>query len=199
MNKCKLLITCANLNSEDRCKKYTESFDSVSLFKDRFVDVNVLETVSIDNCDYYNKCVFKKQFSNIGNFYHDKGYNWINHVKKFLDNSDHQDYLFLTGRYLMLNDNLLDIIDSNKDYKLIAKNDADIYGSGNGVHMFYFYFQKDIFIEFYNFCMSDADKQTPIEWKLKRFMENRKNCFIIPSLTSLGVLARISSGIIKKV
>ena len=199
MNKCKLLITCANTNSEDRSKKYIECFNSISFFKEKFVDINVLETVSIDNCEYYNKCIFKKEFSNIGNLYNDKGYNWLNHIKVFLEKSDHQDYIFLTGRYLLLNDDLINIVNFYKDYKLIAKNDADIYGHGNGVHMFYFYFQKDIFIEFYKFCFSDHDRQTPIEWKLKRFMEKRNDCLIIPSSISIGVEARISSGIIQKV
>lgn len=199
MNKCKLLVTCANTNSQDRSKKYIESFNSIFAFKEKFLDINILETVSINNCEYYEKCSFKKEFSNIGNLYTDKGYNWLNHVKAFLEKSDHEDYIFLTGRYLLLNDDLINIVDFYKDYKLIAKNDADIYGYGNGVHMFYFYFQKQIFMEFYNFCFFDQDRQTPIEWKLKRFMEKRNDCLIIPSSVSIGVEARISSGIIQKV
>lgn len=199
MNKCKLLITCANTNSQDRSQKYIESFDSASRFKEKFADINVLETVSIDNCEYYNKCIFKKEFSNIGNPYADKGYNWLNHIKNFLNKNDHQHYIFLTGRYLLLNNYLIGLADSYNNYKLIAKNDADVYGYGNGVHMFYFYFQKDIFMEFYKFCFSDKDVQTPIEWKLKRFMENRNDCLIIPSSVPIGVEARISSGIIQKI
>lgn len=199
MNKCKLLITCANINSQDRSEKYIECFDRVSFIKDKFVDINVLETVSVDNCEYYDKCVFKKEFSNIGNLHFDKGYNWLEHVKSFLQKSSHQHYVFLTGRYLLLNINLISLANSYHSYKLIAKNDADIYGHGNGVHMFYFYFQKDIFMEFYKFCFSDKDRRTPIEWKLKKFMEKRNDCLIIPSSVSIGVKARISSGVVQKV
>lgn len=200
MNKCKLLITCANTNLQGRSKKYTECFDSVFFLKDKFVDINVLETVSIDNCDYYDKCVFKKEFSNIGNLHTDKGYNWLDHVKLFLEKNSHQHYIFLTGRYLLFNNYLINLVDSCDNYKLIAKNSADIYGKNDkGVHMFYFYFRKDIFIEFYKFCFSDQDRQTPIEWKLKKFMEKRNDCLIIPSSVLIGVEARISSGIIQKV
>jgi hypothetical protein len=199
MRKCRLLITCANLNSEDRSKKYIECFESAARFENEFLDINVVETVSAENSNYFYQCRFKKEFSNIGNLYTDKGYNWLNHAKAFLDKSDYQHYIFLTGRYLLLNNYFITVANTYDNYKLIAKNDADIYGHGNGVHMFYFYFQKDIFMEFYKFCFSDPDRQTPIEWKLKRFMEKRNDCLIIPSSVPIGVEARISSGIIQKV
>lgn len=193
-----LLLTSANLNCQYRSKNYKDSFNSIEQFSDLFSDIFLVETISCDNCDYFNGFKHKKIFSDIGNPFIEKGYNWARHMQCFLNTTQQEHFIFLTGRYKMMNDSFIKFINANLRYKIIAKNDSDIY-SGNGVHMFYFYFQKSEILKFLDEILSLKDKSTPIEWRFKSFISKSKERLELPSNFNLGVETNISNGIVVKV
>ena len=197
--KLNLIITCANLNSQERSDKYISCFEQVKSFQNYFDSISVLETISIQDCNYFSNCPFDKIYSNIGNPYSDKGYNWARHMANFLRNTLYDNFIFLTGRYKIINDNFIKYASSQNSYKLIAKNEGDIYPHERGVHSFYFYFEKNKLLQFIEGILNDKDKLTPVEWRFKSFMEKDSECQILPKTFFLGLETDISSGIIQKV
>jgi hypothetical protein len=193
-----LLLTSANLNCQYRSKSYIDSFNRLEVFSSLFSNIFLVETVSYEDCDYLKEFKYKKFFSNIGNPFAEKGYNWARHMENFLNLTPEEHFIFLTGRYKILNDNLIKFASDNQNCKIIAKNDKDIY-SGNGVHMFYFYFQKSELLKFLHEVLSSKDKSCPIEWKFKNFISKSKDCVELPINFNLGVETDISNGIVMKV
>lgn len=192
-----LLVTSANLNCPNRSKSYKESFDRIDTFSSLFSDIFLVETVSSENCEYLDTFKYKKIFSNIGNPFKEKGHNWARHVQNFLNSCSGDQFIFLTGRYKILNDNLAKLANANPNYKIIAKNDGDIY-SGNGVHMFYFYFYKSEILKFLNEVLLSKASPYPIEWEFKKFISRSKEYLELPSNFNLGVETDISNGIVVK-
>lgn len=129
-----------------RMKDYKLSFDHALKFRENFDTITILETVAKEKVDELEECGINVYYSKFNNSFSNKGLNEIFHIQDFLNNSNFNDddlIIKITGRYLMVNDNILNI-DSN----IVAKYDGDIYPGDRGVHTFFFGIKKNIFNQF---------------------------------------------------
>ncbi len=195
-----LIITTATLSEDDnspryseeiRINDYIESFNSILPFKDLFKSITLIETISKEKVIYLEKSGFNIYYSDFDNHFDNKGRNEINHIYNFLvnNNIDDNDYVIkLSGRYKIKNDNLI----KNLKHDFIAKNDADIYQRGKGVHTFFYAFKKFKFLEFFDWYNKNSievktGRITPIEWDVKIFIEINKNCKMLNKNEIIGV------------
>lgn len=126
---------------EQRISDYKQSFDSALALKDNFDSITIIETYSKTKVDILEDSGINVYYSNFDNSFDNKGLNEMFHIKDFLQHakmSDDDTIIKITGRYLLDNDNILNI-----DSDIIAKFDGDIYNPNNrGVHTFFFGFKK---------------------------------------------------------
>jgi len=173
---------------EQRSADYIKSFEHGLLFKDNFNSITIIEMISNEKIDILENSGINVYYSKFDNLFVNKGINEIFHIIDFFKNSNIKDddlIIKITGRYLMMNDNILKI-----DSDFIAKYDGDIYSPLNrGIHTFFFAFKKKLFIEFFNsldFVNNNYDNIC-IEWLLKDFMI-QKNIPILDKNYKLGVI-----------
>jgi hypothetical protein len=210
MSKKILISTSFFIDSEQRINQYIESFQTYHNFKDKFDDVIIIET-SQNNVDYVNDSGFNVFYSPLDNEFPNKGYNWIRHLTNYLNTNiqinDDDILTFITGRYMLVNDNMVNLINTlivPKKYDLFAKDDSDIYpndGINNGVHTFYFSSRIKTFKDFHKWYFDNQHWNVSgcIEYSLRRYMEKNNNkCIVLPKETVLGVIARPSCGTINQ-
>lgn len=195
-----LIITTATLPKDDnsprsseeiRINDYIGSFNSILPFKDSFKSITLIETISKEKVIYLEKSGFNTYYSGFDNHFDNKGRNEINHIYNFLinNNMDDKDYITkLTGRYKIKNDNLI----KNLSHDFVAKNDADIYQQGRGVHTFFYAFKKFKFLEFYDWYNKNSievktGKISAIEMDVKNFIDINKNCKMLNKDEIIGV------------
>lgn len=193
-----VISTSAQLHSDIRTNQYIESFNQLKQFTDLFETITLIETVSATTVDYLENTGLRVYYSTLGNPYSDKGVNWVYHIEHFLKESsitDDEVIIFITGRYKLLNDNIVKLINDNmynKEYDIIAKSDSDMY-SGIGVHTFLIAFRKHKFLEFAEWYRSSGNHNNCVEWEMKKFMEKFDKCLILGKETIIGVETRIAS------
>jgi hypothetical protein len=201
-NNIHLLITTAvDKVGSKRHNDVLNTIESVRKYGGKFKSVKLLETVLTTNENLFQGDDFEFYTSTIPNNHKYKGTNWVNHVFEFVNSKYNVDdiIVFLTGRYLMVNDNIFELIEKfiiNGNKYFIAKNDGDIY-EGFGVHTFYISFTKQGLIDFYNFYSKLNVMDPRIEWDLKKFMSDNDNCKIINRHEILGVETNTSTNTIK--
>jgi len=185
------------LNDNIREEQYVKSFEDIQNHKDSFETVTIIETISKVDVDYITKTEFNKFYSKIGNPHKNKGVNWVSHIENFLNTTyiEGRDvFVFITGRYRLLNNNIINLINEytyDKKYDMLAKVDSDIY-NGRGVHTFFISFTKNKFLEFAKWYKKKGNKDVCVEWEMKKFMENKKKCFILDKTVSMGIETNIS-------
>lgn len=197
MVKPHLIITTAHINDDNRILEYIVSFEKVLNFKNSFETITIIETVSEEKLNYLENSQLDVYYSKLGNSHPNKGVNKINHVSNFLNNSkinDNEIVVLLTGRYLMVNTNILSLIEThmiNNQYEMMSKDDGDVYGWDVGVHTFYFSFTKNKFLEFSNWYQTNAVHSECIEVWVKNYSLNHDKCLILPNNVIMGVETRL--------
>ena len=179
---------------EQRMSDYKKSFEYALKLKDKFDSITIIETVSKEKVIELEESGLEVYYSKFDNSFSNKGINEMIHIKDFLLASQINDndlIVKLTGRYLILNDNILNI-----DSDFIAKYDGDIYDPINrGVHTFFFGVKKKTFLEFIEYLNIIAGYRYDnvcIEWLVKGFMLS-KNIPILDSFYKLGVITCLYS------
>lgn len=92
-----------NLSVEDRLKEYAECFD---IIKNLGYEFHIVET-AVEKSDFlegYSKNVF---YTNVNGSYNNRGTNYVNAFRKFLNESDFEDddiIIHITGRYPLTDD-----------------------------------------------------------------------------------------------
>lgn len=179
---------------EQRISDYKQTFESALALKDKFDSITIVETVSKEVVDILEDSGIVVYYSKFDNSFENKGLNEMFHINDFLQQSKISDddmVIKLTGRYSIVNDNILNVVSD-----FIAKFDGDIYDPCNrGVHTFLFGFKKKLFTEFINSLVinnKDSYRNTCIEWLVKDFIIN-KNINILESSYKLGVITCLYS------
>lgn len=193
-----IIISSAHLGDNNRKVQYTESFETVKNRIDKFKSATILETVHNERLDYLENSGINVVYSNIGNPHNNKGKNWVCHIENFLlgsETSGNEIYIFLAGRYKILNDNIFDLINEliiNNKYNLFAKEDSETNDIiSQGVHTFYFSFRKFKFLEFVKWYNSEGNFNLCVEHEMKRYMDSQEDCLVIKKETYLGLEARV--------
>lgn len=185
-------LTQLGYSYEQRMLDYKNSFESALLLRDKFDTITIVETVSKEKVKELEDSGINVYYSNFDNSFVNKGINEMFHIQDFLKNSSISDedlIIKITGRYLIINDNILNI---NSDF--IAKYDGDIYPGNRGVHTFFFGCKKKLFIEFidtFNFKNNNYDT-TCIEWLVKDYILSI-NIPILDNFYELGVITCLYS------
>lgn len=211
MKKIHLLSTSAHFNDTKRINDYVVSYNILPQYIENISTISILETISKEKLDYLENTKFNVYYSGLDNSHINKGYNWLYHIENFLVNNEsigEKDLIiFLTGRYQILNNNMFELIKNNmllKNYKIIAKDDGDIYpknsdGSGVGVHTFYMCFEKEIFLNFSKWYKINGTHTNCLEHELKKYMLlNTTQCLVLPKTTILGVETNQVNGSVRK-
>lgn len=195
-----LISTSAHINDTNRLNEYIESYKLIYDIKHLFLSITIIETISQKKLDYLENSGLNIFYSKLGNYSSNKGTNWLNHVSDFLSNSELNDddiVIFITGRYKIINTNLISLIEYNmvnKKYEFIAKDENDIYpNSEKGVHTFYMAFTKYKFLDFSNWYKINGQTYNCIEWDLKNYLTTHDKCLILTKETIMGVENKITS------
>jgi hypothetical protein len=202
-NKIYLLITTANINNSSVFKnEIEETIVSLKRYEKRFESIFFIETIRNETYEIVKN--YNYFFSNLGNHHQYKGTNWMNHMSNFIKkNFEDTDILvFLAGRYQMISDKIFELIQDymiDKKIDFIAKNDGDIYNGDMGVHTFYLAFRKKEFMEFSNYYFNLQEKSSCVEIDLKKYMEKKENCLILPKDLIMGVKTNTYESKIKKI
>ena len=206
MNKPHLISTSAHIENPNRVSEYVDSYKNVFDFKDLFESLTIIETISETKLDYLENSGLDIYYSNLGNNHSNKGVNWLKHVTNFLTQSKINDtdiVIFITGRYKMINDNMLSLIEKHmitEKKEFIAKEDNDLYiGEIHGVHTFYMSFTKAKFIDFSNWYITNGKPMDCIEWDVKRYLESNDKCLILPKNIIMGVETRVFNSTSNKI
>ena len=193
MFKPHLISTSAHFKDLDRINRYKESYGLISNYKELFNSVSILETVSKSKLDYLEDTGFNVFYSPLGNHHPNKGVNWIIHLSYFLFNCDLKDddiIVFITGRYNILNINMLFLIEKymvEEKNEFIAKEDGSVFEGDNGVHTFYIAFTKAKFLNFFEWYKINGRTQDCIEWDVKKYLATHEKCLILPKNFIMGV------------
>jgi hypothetical protein len=180
------------LDDQIREQQYIKSFEDIKKHQELFESITIIETISKVDVDYITKTEFNNYYSEMGNIHKNKGFNWVLHIENFLNNSIiglDDVVIFITGRYRLLNGEFINIVNDYmyvKDYEMLAKEDGDIY-NGNGVHTFLISFTKKKFLHFSKWYKKKGNKDTCVEWEMKKYMKKHSKCFILDKRILIGV------------
>jgi hypothetical protein len=188
------------MNDKNRCDEYIDSYKLIYDMKHLFLSTTIIETISQTKIDYLENSGLNVFYSKLGNPSSNKGTNWLNHVSDFLSNSELNDddiIIFITGRYKIINTNIISLIEDNmlsKKYEFIAKDENDLYPNcEKGVHTFYMVFTKSKFLDFSNWYQTNGQVYNCIEWDVKNYLTTHDKCLILPKYTIIGVETKITS------
>jgi hypothetical protein len=206
MKKIHLISTSAHLIDNERKGEYIDSYKLIKSFEKDFESITIIETISKVPLDYLENCGLKVCYSKLENPYSNKGVNWLNHIVSFLNDSNIENddiVVFITGRYKLINLNIISIINDymlNNEIDFIAKDDRDLYPlTPHGVHTFLIAFTKNKFLDFYKWYEKNGTIEDCIEWDLKKYLESSDKSLILPKDEIMGVETRVSSGIKNKI
>jgi len=188
-----LCLSKLGYSYEQRMLDYKQSFEYVLALKDKFDTMTIIETVSKEKVAELEESGINVYYSTFDNYFDNKGLNEMFHIEDFLKSSQINDddlVIKITGRYLMINDTILNI-----DLNFIAKYDGDIYPGNRGVHTFFFGFKKKMFYEFIDLLIindRNSYKDICVEWLVKYFILSR-DIQILDSSYELGVITCLYS------
>lgn len=192
-----LISTSAHMNIQNRVDEYVTSYNIIFNLRHLFKSITIIETVSQESLEYLENTGLDVIYSNLGNTSPNKGVNWLNHVKHFLDLSkidDNDIIIFITGRYKIVNTNILSLIETHmiiEKNEFIAKNDNDLYSGEKGVHTFYMAFTKSKFLDFWDWYQKNSNFTDCIEWDVKKYLETHDKCIILSENIIMGVETRV--------
>lgn len=206
MIKPHLISTSAHIDIPSRIEEYIDSYNLISNLSESFKSITIIETVSQQKLEYLENSGFDIFYSNLGNEHSNKGVNWLNHMTNFISKSkikDNEIIIFITGRYKMVNTNILSLIENHmisEKNEFIAKDDNDLYpGADKGVHTFYIAFTKKKFLDFSNWYKENGSPMDCIEWDLKKYLETNENCMILPKNIIMGIETRVFQSTTNKI
>lgn len=201
-----LISTSAHINNSERIQEYIDGYSIIHNYKNFFNTITIIETISKKKLDYLEKTNLNVVYSNVENIFTNKGVNWLNHVYNFLETStigDKEIVIFITGRYKMINTNILNFISIymiDNDFEFLAKEDGDLYeGLIHGVHTFFMSFTKRKFLEFYDWYKTNGNINECIEWDVKKFLLTSNKCKILPKTEIMGVETRVFNSTLNKI
>lgn len=192
-----LISTSAHMDIQNRVDEYISSYNIIFNLRHLFKSVTIIETISQEILEYLENTGLDIIYSKLGNTNPNKGVNWLNHVKYFLDLSkiDNNDIIiFITGRYKIVSTDILSLIETYmivEKNEFIAKNDNDLYYDGKGVHTFYMAFTKSKFLDLWNWYQKNGNFMDCIEWDIKKYLETHDKCLILPKNIIMGVETKV--------
>jgi hypothetical protein len=206
MFKPHLITTSAHLDNQNRILEYIDGYKLIAGLKENFESITIIETISQIKLDYLEDSGLTVYYSKLGNPNLNKGVNWLNHVTSFLSQStikDDEIVIFITGRYKLINTNILTLIKTHMlDEKIdfMAKDDSDLYvGDIHGVHTFFMAFTKKKFLDFSNWYQTKGQTNDCIEWDVKKYLEKHNNTLILSKDTIMGVETRVFNSKLNKI
>lgn len=122
MTKHHLISTSAHMDSSERIMEYENCYKSIYDLKSSFKSINIIETISKNKLQYLENTGLKVFYSPLNNEHKNKGVNWLRHMTNFISNSEIKDseiIIFITGRYTIVNTNIISLIEENMIKKIL--------------------------------------------------------------------------------